>query len=194
MALVGTINKRFSRSNLIELFFVVAFPIHVWTLIGVLRDVELVVNRTDVWDAVGLGAYSMVFAFFESILLLLVMMLLSFLLPLAWGEKKIRYQISGYYYVFAIWAMLGQAYFMFEKFPRIVNRGIRFIQSSQWLFFIILVLIIIASIIIPMWQINKSKKIRKFISKLNENLMLLTLIYVLLDIVGLIIILYRNLV
>ena len=192
MTTAERIKSRFSRSNLIELFLAVAFPIHAWSIFGVLRDVDTVVNRTDAWDAVGVGAYSLVFAFIETSILLLFFMILSLLLPFDWGERKIKAEISGLYYVFAFWAVCGQAFFMFKKFPPLVERGIRFIQANQWPFFVLLIIIVIASFLLPLWRVYASKKAEAFVLKVNENVMLLSILYIFLDLIGFVIMVIRN--
>ena len=80
--------NRYSKSGLWLLFLTTAFPIHLWTIILVLRDFAWVTERTNAWDAVGVAAYGMVFAFIESLFVFIIVVLLGLLLPKQWDERK----------------------------------------------------------------------------------------------------------
>lgn len=62
-------------------FTACVFPVHVWTIINVLREVPAWVLRLSAWELVGVISYALVVALLESVLFLLGLVLLGVLLP-----------------------------------------------------------------------------------------------------------------
>lgn len=57
-----------------QLFILVSFPIHVWSIYQTFNNLGWVAERTRWWDAVGYGAYAMMYALIESALVFLVIL------------------------------------------------------------------------------------------------------------------------
>ena len=121
-------SRRHSRQGLWTLFLVCAFPFHLWTIILAFRDFSWVAERTNAWDAIGVAAYGMLFALFEGLVVFLVAVLLGFLVPRIWNEKRIAL-LSVLVLITALWAMMGQLYFLWNiPFPEGL---IRFLAGSD---------------------------------------------------------------
>lgn len=184
---------RYSKQDLWSLFLITAFPIHVWTIILVLRDLSWVTERTNVWDAIGVGSYGLVFAFIESVVVFLILVLLGLLIPGKWREEKRLALLAVLFLVIASWAIAGQLYFLAGiTLPGWIYRLLA--QSShplQVLYGGVLSLVLV-TVLIPTALVIQSGKAMRVVRGLIERLSLLTLIYLFLDFVGLVIVILRN--
>ncbi len=185
---------RYSGGNLFKLFTICALPIHIWAIILWLRDAETITARTTVggmtgiWSTIGVGAYTLVFALFESAVIFLVVLLLSLMLPKRWTEEKRMAQISVGIVIVSLWAMANQIYFLADKGPVVSG-----VNAPAIIAFIVVLLVIIASPILPFYLIHRYPKIEEAVNMLVDRLSMLSILYLLFDIVGLVIILIRNL-
>ena len=85
------------------IFAAVAFPIHVWAIIGALREVPAWILRLSVWDVIGVMSYTLVIALLETLLVTLGIELLTTLLPEQWRKKKRVAIASSIAFVASIW-------------------------------------------------------------------------------------------
>ena len=83
-ALSHSITRRYSIQGLWSLFLMCAFPLHLWAMILIFRDMSWVIERTNVWDAIGVGSYGMIRAFVESVVVFVIFTVLGFLTPANW--------------------------------------------------------------------------------------------------------------
>ena len=171
-----------------------AFPLHFWTLILVFRDIQWMTERTNFWDALGVASYAMVFAFLESLLLFLILTLLGFLVPTQWTRETRIALLTVLFLILSVWAMLSQLYFLAA------------VQTPGWLIFLMartghpvrilyaLALILVTpTLALPAWLALRSEKFLKSVNSLIERLSLLSGLYLFFDVVGLIIVIIRNL-
>ncbi|MBI3172998.1 MAG: hypothetical protein HYZ25_04720 [Chloroflexi bacterium] len=186
--------QRYSKQGLWSLFLMCAFPLHFWTLILVFRDIQWMTERTNFWDALGVASYAMVFAFLESLLLFLILTLLGFLVPTRWTRETRIALLSALFLILSIWAMLGQLYFLAA------------VQTPGWFIFLMartghpvrilyaLALILVTpTLALPAWFALRSEKFLNSVNSLIERLSLLSGLYLFFDVIGLIIIVIRNL-
>jgi hypothetical protein len=186
--------SKYSKQGLWSLFLICAFPLHLWTLILVFRDMDWVIKRTNVWDAVGVGAYGMLFAFIESVIVFAVLVLLGLLIPKRWqSERRVAF-LSLLVIITALWAMFGQLRFLWDlslPLPVIV-----FLARSDHpfrLLYAIYLAVVVPSILLPVYFFIRSNHSVKWMQELTERLSTLTMFYLLFDAVGLVIIILRNL-
>jgi hypothetical protein len=185
--------RRYSRASLWQLFLVTAFPIHVWSIILVLKDFSWISERTHVWDAVGVGAYALVLAFLESIFVFFVLLLLGFFLPKQWPEKNRIVVLGVSIWLASLWAIFGQIYFIAGAVtPLWIVLPLS--KTDHPLRFLYLGIFILAfpSIFLPVIASLRSEKIRDWILNLFERITLLSALYLFLDLVGLAIVVVRN--
>ncbi len=196
---MASVLKRLSSGDLITLFLVVAFPIHAWSIFMVLQDFQWVMERTvSAWDGIGYAAYSLTFALFESIVIFLIIWLLSFLLPTEWKSNKTIAGMTIVIMSVSLWAILNQLYFFYIETPLVMSipqtfisldHPIRWFYSAAGIGF----LLMLALIVVPLFFINRSKKFTKAVMSVIDRLIILSGLYIVLDVAGIIVILIRNL-
>ena len=186
-------NKRFTTKGLWVLFSVCAFPVHVWTFILFFRDFSWISERTNSWDAFGVGAYGLLIALFESILVFVISLILSIFIPINWNENK-RVTVLGVLVLLtAIWTIIGQLYFLLDfNFPLSWIRAIARNPHPLWVLYGVVLVFVGPSVLIPAYGILKAGQLGTWIFKSFETVTILTALYLFLDIVGIIIVVIRN--
>ena len=186
--------NRYTRQSLITLFLIAAFPVHLWAIILILNDIEWVAERTNFWDAIGVGAYGLVYALIESVIIFLIIFILGFLLPKAWSVDKRVALLSVVYLITATWAILGQLYFFI---PIHEPQGmIQFLVASGHPLRILYgasLLLVGASILIPTAWIIFDERATQIITNVISRLATLSIFYLVFDLIAVIIIILRNL-
>jgi hypothetical protein len=186
--------NRYSKSGLWLLFLTTAFPIHLWTIILVLRDYSWVAERTNAWDAVGVAAYGMMFAFFESVFAFAIVTLVGFALPKQWDEKRRIAFLSLLVFLVALWAIVGQLYFLWNiNLPSVL---IMLLAGSahplRWLYAGLFALVSV-TVIVPVYLFVRTENVSSSIYNFVERIAVLSAIYLVFDGIGLGIFLIRNL-
>jgi hypothetical protein len=186
--------KYYSKQGLWLLFLICAFPLHLWTLLLSFRDISWLAERTNFGDAMGVVSYGLIFAFLESLLVFLFALLCGMLIPIRWGKDKRLAITSMLVFTLALWAIFSQLYAL--QSWGVPDALIRFLAGSahplRYIYFISLVFIV-PSALAPILTIYKSEKALKTIMDMIGNISLLTTFYLLLDLVALIIVIFRNL-
>lgn len=183
----------FNKHDLIKLFLVCAFPIHLWWIYMIFRDVGWITERTTASDALGFSAYALVYALIESIFIYLLILAASFLLPLAW-EKAKRINILGVFVFGAtFWFIVEQAALIYGP-SRLQSFFNTFLLFSNPLAALnaVTALTVLASFSIPVFLIARYGIVNRAITSIVERLILLSGLYIILDITSIIIILIRN--
>jgi len=185
--------QRYSRQGLWFLFLTCAFPLHFWTLILVFRDVSWLTERTNVWDAIGVAAYAMIFAFTESVVIFLIIVLLGFLTPKRWQvEKRVAF-LSLLILITAIWGMIAQLLFLWNIF--LPPPAIQFLRSSSHplrIMYAVCLIVVTATVLLSAYAFLRSNKAVKIMQDLMERLSLLTMFYLFFDLLALMIVIIRN--
>ena len=75
-------------------------------------DFSWIEERSGTWNAIGVGAYALVIALLESVIVLLVALLLGFLIPKVWSPKVRGNVLALIILLISFWAILGQLYFI----------------------------------------------------------------------------------
>lgn len=194
---ISSRKERWNKSNLLRLFLISAFPFHLWTLFLVLRDLNWIAHRTDIWDAIGVGAYAMMYALVESSFFFLLMAALYLSLPGSWGRDKSLAQ-SG---VMALWIPLLAGIHQVYRYKEFTSPGFLvealFATGHPLRFGIIgaavLAAVIVGLVIIPSYLIIFKERARERIIEGLERITILSVLYLVLDVIGLVIIAVRNL-
>jgi hypothetical protein len=185
--------KGYSRKNLWLLFLLCAFPLHLWTFILIFRDMSWAIERTNVWDAIGVASYGMVFTFVESVAVFIVFALFGLLIPTKWSDERRIALLAVLVFGLALWAMNGQAYFVFggSMSERTIHyiagleHPLRFLYGST-------LAMVFPSVAIPAFMVLTSDRFFNLIWGLMDRLSLLTIFYLFFDFIGLLIVVYRN--
>ena len=186
--------KRYTRQGLWSLFLMCAFPLHAWTLILAFRDISWLTDRTNAWDAVGVTAYGLVFAFVESLLFFGLVALVGYLAPPRWEVDRRVALMSVLALVAALWAMLEQLFFLIGTgFPRWFM--VMLVQSGHpaRVFIVLLVGVVGLTVLVPAWLVMRSARAYRVVRGIIDRLSILTMFYLVLDVIGLVIVIIRNL-
>jgi len=87
-----------------------AFPLHFWTLLLAFRDISWLTERSNLWDAIGVVSYGMVFAFLETVVIFLIAALLGFLVSRCWDKDRRIALLSILVLIISLWAIISQLY------------------------------------------------------------------------------------
>ena len=192
MTLANSKTQRYTRQGLWSLFLMCSFPLHFWTLILAFRDLSWLIERSNLWDAIGVASYGMIFAFAESVLVFLVAIVLGFLISKHWHQQRVAL-LSILVLITALWSMavqlpalLGTSYpGWFINFLAQQEHPVRVLYGIG-------LLLVSLTVLLPTYLILKSNKALRFIWELIERVSLLATLYLLFDIVGLVIVIIRN--
>ena len=170
-----------------------AFPLHAWTIILVLRDFSWVTERTNAWDAFGVASYGLLFAFVESLLLFIIFALLGFLISSRWAEDRRIALLTLLFFMAAFWAMMSQLFFLLGiTLPVSLNNFMVRSNHPVRILYEVGIPLITFSVLLPVYLVLKSEKFFRFMRELIDRLSLLTTFYLFFDVVGLVIVIIRN--
>ena len=191
---MGISKEIFTKKNLWILFSVCATPIHIWTFILFFNDFAWVAERTDTWDAVGVGSYGLMIALVESIFVLLCTLVLSLLLPKDLADSKKIATLGTLAIMASLWSIVGQLYFLLEiNLPKDFIVAISHNPHPLWILYGGLGFIVSITILVPIALILRTEKTASSLLNFFERLTTLTALYIFLDICGLVIVIVRNL-
>ena len=188
------ITSRYSRQGLWSLFLISAFPIHLWTLILAFRDISWVTERTNVWDGIGVVAYGMLVAFLESVVIFLVLALLGLLTPRQWESDRRVAFLSFLILITSVWAMISQLLYLWNislpawaiDFLRQSHHPVRIVYGT-------ILAVVTPTVLLPAYSFLLTKRAVTVMQDLIERFSLLAMFYLLLDLLGVFIIVIRNL-
>jgi hypothetical protein len=187
------IQRYFNKGDVLKLFLVCSFPIHVWAIFMFLRDFDWITERTNAWDAVGVGSYALMLALIESLVVFLVIFGFSFLIHKTWSPETRLATMSTLIFVVSMWAIFTQAFFLLGGilpepiFTFLVNSGhpFRYLYGTIGGF-------VIVSVVAPVILMLRSEKLVMGTLALIERIILLSGLYLFLDVVGIVIVIIRN--
>ncbi len=182
----------YSRQELWSLFLMCSFPLHFWTLILAFRDLSWLIERSNLWDAIGVASYGMIFAFAESMLVFLVAIVLGFLVSRHWYQQRVAL-LSILVLITALWGMAGQLHALLDmSYPGWFLDFIAQQEHPVRVLYAICLSLVIPTVLLPTYLILKSNKALRSVRELIERVSLLAILYLLFDIVGLAIVIIRN--
>ncbi|MDD2921246.1 MAG: hypothetical protein PHQ36_03080 [Anaerolineales bacterium] len=183
----------YDKQGLWALFLICAFPLFFWTLLLAFRDVSWLTARTNIWDAIGVISYGMIFAFIESLLFFIVAAALGFLVSRAWSVERRVALLGVLALIIALWAIAAQTYFLLgAKLPAALAQFLITTKRPVLTMYVIALALVAPSISVPTYLILHSEKSLKAAQDLMERISTLTMLYLFLAFVGLIIIIIRN--
>ena len=187
------VTQKYSRQGLMSLFLTCAFPFHFWALILIFRDISWVTERTNLWDAIGVASYGLLFAFIESVVIFLVLALLGFFIPKGWNSERRIAFLGLLILITAIWGMIAQLLFLWNiSLPAQTIQLLRDSGHPLRILYAAALAIVTPTILLPVYLFIRSKKFTPLMQELMERLSLLTMFYLIFDLLGLVIVLIRN--
>jgi len=169
-----TFKQRFTTQGLIQLFVYCAFPVHVWALINMFRDVPSWVLYMPSGDVIGSVAYTLSFALIESLIILLVVLFVGMIVPKRWVLEKYIPMASSWLVELSVMAIVFQ-YFIIHHLPK-RNLVIGFALILAVSTFLIL----------------RFPKVGDALRWIGERHVVLSLIYLFFDLFGLLVVVFRN--
>lgn len=184
--------SRFSKGDILRLFLVCAFPINLWAFIVWLRTISSVADNVTLWDSLGLGGYILGFAFAESLFVFLLVLPIILLLPKHWEQEKTHTQVSVLYLILSAGAILIQSRTM-VTFPQDTDLWKAINQINKWVSSSPMIIIIIGAVTLTgmfVWM-HRSRKVLGVTIRIIDRLVVLSGLYVILDLLGMLILLIR---
>lgn len=184
-------HPRISASYFFKTFLVVGFPLHVWALLMVFRDIEFVSERTDMWDAIGYAGYSMMFTLVESLILAVIVWGLSLLLPRKWSNQRALSVTGSAFLVVAGASIVDMAFHAFNQ-ARISRQYLHGLENFTSLTYALIAAAVLVGIAVSVFLILKTKWGEKTFSEVFDRIILLGYFYLFLDLAGIVIVILRN--
>jgi len=176
------------------LFSAAAFLIHVWALILIFQDLSWVAERNNMWDAIGVGAYGLLIALIESLLVFLVIALCGFLVSTKWNEAQRVSLMGSLVFIVLLWTILGQLYFLLEyTFPAAWIQTLASTAHPVRVLYTIALLVVTPTVFLPVYGQLNSVKLNQFTYEFFDRISLLVMLYLVIDILSVIIVFIRNL-
>jgi hypothetical protein len=176
----NSITGRYTKQGLWSLFLMSVFPQHLWTLILAFRDVSWLISRTNLWDAIGNISYALIYAFLESLVIFCVLALLGLFLPKQWEANRRSAFMTLLLFTADIWLP-------FPMLQLIADTG-----RPLVMLYLISLAIVVPTVTLPVIVFMRSKKALPSLLDIIDRLSLLSMLYLFLDLVGLVIVLIRN--
>jgi hypothetical protein len=176
------------------MFLMSIFPQHLWTLIFAFRDVSWLIERTNIWDAIGNTSYGMVYAFFESLVVFGVLALVGIFTPARWEVNRRVAFLTLLLFIASIWSMVSQLLYVWNVW--LPPSALQLIASTgRPLFTLYLISLALAGITVSLPVLAFVFREKTLVSMLDfmDRLTTLSMLYLFLDVIGLIIIIIRNL-
>jgi hypothetical protein len=166
--------QRFTSQGLNQLFVYCAFPIHVWALVNMFRDIPSWVLYLRAWEVVGMVAYTLSYALFETLIVFLIVVLVGLVVPKRWIVDRYIPLASLWLVELAIMAIVFQHHIIrhLPKRNLVIGFG----------------LILALSSLIPL----RFPKFGKLLGWIADRLVILSFIYIIFDVIGLLVVILRN--
>lgn len=180
-------NRIPSRRELILLFTACSIPIHLLGILQFLYQFPAYRLRLNIGEIIGLGGYVLTIIMFENMFVLFALFVLGMFIPRRlWNENFI---VKGSMWIFLTFFYSFIFFIIIESGPQVVVA-----LGSTWAS--ILLLVVIASyILLVVWlffYVHRYRKIGLWVLKFFERFVPVVGFYLLLDVVGFVIVLIRN--
>jgi hypothetical protein len=160
------------------LFAACVFPIHVWSIVALLRVVPAWLLRMSAWDLIGAIAYVQAFSLLESAIALLILVFLGVVLPSGVAKDRLVALGSMAVLLTSLWAVAAHLGVI-----RLWENGREFLAWSM---------IYLASVGLFCVLVRRSSKLERLMNSVVERLIPLSVIYVCIDILSVAIVILRN--
>ena len=191
--LIHSITSKYNKQGLWLLFLMCVFPQHLWTLIFAFRDISWLIARTNIWDAIGNTSYGMVFAFFESLIIFGVLILVGLITPSRWEVNRRVAFLTLLLFVTSIWGMVSQLLYVWNIWlPIPMMQFIADTGRPLVMLYVLSLAIVVPTISLPMVIFVRREKPLASMLDFMDRLTTLSMLYLFLDVIGLVIVVIRN--
>jgi hypothetical protein len=180
-------------THLWQLFIATAFPLHVWGFIIILMDISWVAERTHLWDAIGAAGYGLTVTLLESLLVFSVLLLVAFVLPKTLHERKRVVLLCWLFWIPTLWGMAGQlSAAQSWSLPEGIIRLLAGLEKPLWPLYGGLFFAILSTVSFGVYMAIFSQKFQAITLAALERISPLMGLYLTLDLIGVLIVLIRN--
>lgn len=155
------------------------FPIQVWSIYNLLKEVPAWVLQMNAWELLGTIAYTQMFVLFESIVIFLPFVVLSALLPASWLRARFVALTTAIVYLSAGWSILAHTY------------NVTFITRGAGILLPWIGLFIISQVFFHI-LFRSNRKIEAAILWFVNRIAILAAVYLLVDLLAVLIVILRN--
>jgi hypothetical protein len=171
-----------SKSEYIRLFLIGAFPVHIWAIVNLLHTFPSMLLEMNTLELISILAYVLTFALFESLFVFALLFLVTWFFP-----RKIS--TPTLLAVSAILVFFGSIAVTLVHLYGIWN--ITMFKFESWVILWAAVGVVASGLTLLL--VARKPKVEKPILSIVERLSLLSMLYVTLDLVGVVIVVIRNL-
>jgi hypothetical protein len=161
-----------SNEEILLLFVVCVFFIHVWSVVVLLIEIPALILRANVWELIGVIAYVLAFALFESVFVVAVLVLISIALP-----QKIFRNLFVPEGVMVVTLISGWAMSVQRQGALIRNWNIMPVVVLMAVFYVLT---------------YRFERVQNLLFRIARAMSVLSFTYVAFDVVGVFIVLLRN--
>ena len=152
-----------------------------------------VTERSNAWDAIGVASYGLLFTLIESLLLFAVVCLLGFLTPRGWSVDRRVAFLSILTLTGLFWAVIAQLAFLVGiNPPAPLLTWLAGNDHPVRLMYVLAFALVLPTVSIPALRIAASDGALKFSRLVMDRLTLLSVFYLFLDLLGLVVLVIRN--
>jgi hypothetical protein len=179
---LGIFKRSRSKSEYFRLFLIGAFPVHVWAIVNLLHTFPSLLQEMNALQMISILAYVLTFALFESLFVFALLFLVTWFFPPQISSSTLV-SVSAVLIFFASLAVtLVHLYGIWK---------ITAFKFDSWVILWAAAGVLASGLVI--FLVAKKPKVEKPILSIVERLSLLSILYVSLDVLGVVIVLFRNL-
>ena len=191
--MIRSITSKYNQQGLWLLFLMCVFPQHLWTLIFAFRDISWLIARTNIWDAVGNTSYGMVYAFFESLFIFCVLALIGLITPSRWEVNRRVGFLTLLLFILSIWGMVSQLLYVWNIWlPLPLMQFIANTGRPLVMLYVLSLAIVVPTVVLPVYAFVRREKTLSSLLDFMDRLTTLSMLYLFFDVIGLIIVVIRN--
>jgi hypothetical protein len=154
-------------------------PIYSWAILTLLYNMRPLLLRHSIWDLAGILSYRLIFAAFETLLVLSLLILLCIILPGRWLRDRFASEGSMIALVTSLWIIAFQ-----------LGSG----TLRGWsLWPLLAASLYLASVGILYVLILRHRRVEQAVLSFVERLTVFTYVYIALSVLGLLVVVFRNL-
>jgi hypothetical protein len=154
--------------------------VNMWAVFNLLETIPSWVLQLNAWEIIGGISYTLTFALIESVFLFVLVMIVNFIVPKQFFAEKFILNSTILALLIFIWAILVQK--NYDSIISLDGKTILFLLST-----------ILLSIVIVIVIANHIRNLEVIISAIVNRVAILAVIYLILDILGILIVITRNL-
>lgn len=180
-------NKLPARTEVLSVFNVLIFVVFGWSIRGFLFEIPSFLLYLSLGDIAAVVFYMMAFAFFECVLLIGGLVLVSMILPSNWFKTGFAYKGFLVILVATTGFILFQGYYKVGFFQNLINND--YSPFRPLLIGVVIGLMALAGLF---WLFHNRPRLQKYLSNFIAQFGVFSYIYVPLGVIGILVIFVRN--